>query len=113
MVVLLAMAGLLSKRWKSRMPRRRQPREIWRVTRLKVWQRDNGKCQHCKEDVALDKCHVDHIQSGKNGTNHLSNLRTLCPVCHALRADHRHKGMFAKMLRNGLLPKNWRDLVWE
>lgn len=95
------------------MPKKRQPREIWRVTRLRIWDRDGQKCVHCGKNVALDKCHIDHIKSGKLGTNEDDNLRTLCPVCHALRIDHRHEGLFAKMLRKGLLPENWRELVWE
>jgi 5-methylcytosine-specific restriction endonuclease McrA len=103
------------------MPRKRQPKEVWKMTRLKVWLRDGKRCQSplespiCqgKPEIALDRAHIDHLQSGKLGTNDMSNLRTLCPVCHALRADHRHQGLFAKLLRQGLLPENWRELVWE
>jgi 5-methylcytosine-specific restriction endonuclease McrA len=103
------------------MPRKRQPREVWRVTRLKVWMRDGKCCQSplqppiCvgKPEIALEVCHIDHIRSGKLGTNDMSNLRTLCPICHALRVDERHKALFAKLLRQGLLPENWRELVWE
>ena len=95
------------------MPRKRQPREIWRVTRLRIWQRDNGQCVHCGELVALDVCHIDHIKSGKLGTNHDSNLRTLCPMCHALRADKRHDGLRGKLLAADQLPRNWRELLWE
>ena len=95
------------------MPRKRQPREIWRMTRLKVWDRDGRKCVRCGKLLALDECHIDHIVSGKLGTNELSNLRTLCLICHALRADRRHDGLRAKLLHKGLLPANWRELVWE
>ena len=43
----------------------------------------------------------------------MSNLRTLCRRCHALRADGRHRGLIYKALRDGRIPPDWRDLVWE
>lgn len=103
------------------MPRKRQPKEIWQETRCKVWERDNHCCQSplqpplCigKPFIALNKCHIDHIKSGKNAGNELENLRTLCPVCHVLRVDFRHRGMIARALEKGLIPADWRKLVWE
>jgi len=95
------------------MPRKRQPREIWRETRKKVLARDDYKCVRCRSPVAVGTAHIDHIRSGKLGTNEMSNLRTLCRLCHATRADHRHQGLSAKLVREGLLPPNWRELVWE
>ena len=95
------------------MPRRRQPVEIWRETREKVWERDGRKCVRCDTPVALDECHIDHIKSGKLGTNELDNLRTLCRRCHVLRADLRHKGMIAEALEDGIIPPDWRKHVWE
>lgn len=104
------------------MPRRRQPREIWRETRMRVWLRDGGKCQSpLKEPLCqgksgqlkLETCHIDHIHSGKLGSNETSNLRVLCPVCHGLRLDGRHRGLTQKLLHQNKLPPNWRDLVWD
>jgi 5-methylcytosine-specific restriction protein A len=95
------------------MPRKRQPREIWLETRRKVWERDGRKCVHCEAPQALEECHIDHIKSGKLAGNELTNLRTLCRRCHVLRADKRHRGMIASALRDGIIPPNWRDLVWE
>jgi 5-methylcytosine-specific restriction enzyme A len=93
---------------------KRQPREIWQKnTRPKVFERDGGRCVKCLVDLTLNTCHIDHIQSGRLGSNHISNLRTLCRRCHVLRADHRHRGMIAKALRDRIVPANWRDLVWE
>lgn len=94
------------------MPKNRQPNYIWQKIRKKVWQRDNGKCVHCNKHVSLKECHIDHIISGKKGRNSLDNLRTLCPKCHILRRDFRHRGMTAKALKNGLIPPNWRELTW-
>lgn len=97
------------------MPRKRQPREIWLRTREIVWARDGGLCQYPfgKHPVALDECHIDHIESGKRASNELSNLRVLCRYHHVLRSDHRHRGMISKALRDGLIPPNWRGLVWD
>jgi hypothetical protein len=30
-----------------------------------------------------------------------------------LRADRRHQGMIAAALRAGIIPADWRRLVWE
>ena len=97
------------------MPKSRQPREIWQQTRRKVWERDGGMCQYPygKHPIPLKEAHIDHIRSGKLGTNDMSNLRTLCRYHHVLRSDPRHRGMIAKALKEGLIPPNWRELVWD
>ncbi len=97
------------------MPRKRLPREVWEDVRRRVWERDQGRCQypHGKHPVALAEAHIDHVISGKRGTNQLANLRTLCRMHHVLRADGRHRGMIARALRDGVIPVNWRELVWE
>ena len=95
------------------MPKTRQGWELWRITRERIWRRDNGRCLHCGEAVELNRCHIDHIRSGKLANNADSNLRTLCRCCHVLRLDHRHRGMIAAALRDGIIPPNWRELCWE
>lgn len=94
------------------MPKRRQPNYVWKNTRMDVWKRDNCMCVHCKKEISLNECHVDHIKSGKKGSNSLYNLRTLYPRCHVLRRDFRHRGMIAWALKKGLIPPNWRELTW-
>jgi 5-methylcytosine-specific restriction endonuclease McrA len=94
------------------MPKKRQPKEIWRETRRKVLRRDNYQCVRCEIVVTETTAHIDHIKSGKLGTNQMKNLRTLCRRCHVLRADFRHRGMTAKALADGIIPPNWRELVW-
>lgn len=101
------------ERGKARMPRKRQPLELWRITRERIWKRDGCKCIRCSTLLPLNGCHIDHIKSGKHGSNADSNLRTLCRRCHVLRADNRHRGMIASALRDGIIPPNWRELVWE
>ena len=80
------------------MPKKRQPNAIWRLKRVTILKRDGYRCTHCDVVVTIETAHIDHIQSGKLGSNHKSNLRTLCRRCHVLRADHRHRGMTAKAL---------------
>jgi 5-methylcytosine-specific restriction protein A len=96
------------------MPRKRQPRDVWQKTRIRIWSRDGGLCQYPdgNHPVALEDCHIDHIRSGKLGSNADSNLRTLCRMHHVLRADNRHQGMIANALRDGIIPPDWRALVW-
>lgn len=96
----------------------RQPIENWRETRKVVWARDGGYCSgpYCKDKppLALEECHIDHDKPLTSfGTNHLSNLRVLCRRCHVLRADPKHRGMIAKALADGIIPADWRPLVWE
>jgi 5-methylcytosine-specific restriction endonuclease McrA len=101
------------------MPKIRLSKELWQEKRQKVWLRDQGRCQgvYCADtspwSLALEKCHIDHIKSGKLGSNRLDNLRVLCHKCHVLRVDFRHHGMIANALRDGIIPPNWRELVWE
>lgn len=91
---------------------KRQPSYIWNVTRKAIWIRDNCICVHCKKEVTLAQCNIDHIKSGKKGTNDFGNLRTLCSTCHILRKDFRHRGMTARALQKGLIPPDWRKLTW-
>lgn len=101
------------------MPRTRQAPEIWEGTRRKVWNRDKGRCQgpYCTDapewSLSLEKCHIDHIRSGKLAGNELTNLRVLCRRCHVLRLDMRHRGMISTALKLGIIPPNWRELVWD
>lgn len=78
-------------------------------------ERDGYKCVRPSCGVALTErtAHIDHIKSGKLGTNAMSNLRALCRRCHVLRADMRHRGMVANAVRDGIIPVNWRELVWD
>lgn len=94
-------------------PKTRQPKEVWSLTRARIWARDSGLCRHCAVSVALDVCHIDHIRSGKLASNKDTNLRVLCRRCHVLRADMRHRGMIASAIRDGIIPPDWRPLVWE
>lgn len=92
----------------------RQPLPVWRETRRRIYARDGGLCRHCGEAVRLRACHIDHILPlWRGGSNADSNLRVLCRVCHILRDDPGHRGMIAAALKRGIIPPNWRELVWD
>lgn len=96
------------------MPKSRLPSDIWfNNIRPIVWKRDNYRCTNCQKRVSLRKCHIDHIVSGKLGSNKLSNLRNLCMQCHSLRECNRHRGLTSKAIDDGIIPPNWRQLTWE
>jgi 5-methylcytosine-specific restriction enzyme A len=102
------------------MRRRRLPHELWRQVRRQVWRRDQGRCQgpYCRDtrmwSLLLKQAHIDHhVPITRGGTNQLENLRTLCRRCHVLRADRSHQGMIVAALRDGIIPPNWRELVWD
>jgi 5-methylcytosine-specific restriction enzyme A len=95
------------------MPKKRPPKELWKAIRLQILVRDQYQCVRCKIPVTEKTAHIDHILSGKLANNQLKNLRSLCRRCHVLRADHKHQGMIAKALADGIIPPNWRELVWE
>jgi 5-methylcytosine-specific restriction protein A len=95
------------------MPRKRLKKEEWDEKRRRVLVRDGNKCVRCGLPLTERTAHIDHIQSGKWGTNEMVNLRSLCRRCHVLRVDMRHRGMIAGALRDGVIPANWRELVWD
>lgn len=104
---------------------RRQPLEQWQVTRQRIHNRDRGICQSpadsppkksglCIGEIELRTAHIDHIRPlSSGGSNHASNLRTLCPICHALRLDKKHEGMKSRLVTKGLIPVNWKNFVWD
>lgn len=111
---LVWFGGAKAKRVMAR-KNKRPPKVHWvKVIRPAVWKRDNGTCQHYGKQVSLKVCHIDHIQPvSKGGSSNLENLRVLCRRCHTLRACHSHQGMIANALKLGIIPPNWRELVWE
>lgn len=72
--------------------------DIWRPLRQWVYERDGGKCQYCGNPVELFECHIHHVlELSQNGTNHPSNLKTLCIPCH----KDRHPFMKTQLERLG------------
>lgn len=93
---------------------RRQPAAIWFATRRRVWERDAGRCVRCNSPQRLRTMHIDHIVPlSRGGSNGMDNLRCLCRRCHILRDDPAHAHMIGPALRAGIIPPNWRELVWS
>lgn len=54
--------------------------------RLKLWERDGGRCGVCGESVDLDTMDVDHIIPERDGgPTHWDNLRPTHPPCNRWR----------------------------
>lgn len=64
----------------------RPPIDIWLKLKQYVYQRDKGICQYCGNPTPYEDSHCHHIlELSENGTNHPSNLKTLCRDCHKIR----------------------------
>lgn len=59
-------------------------KKLFYNTKAYVLHRDNYKCQHCKGKTKDKKLEVHHIIfRSKGGSDHYSNLITLCHTCHS------------------------------
>lgn len=57
--------------------------ELWKPLKRHVYQRDKGKCKHCRKKVEYRYSHCHHIQPvGEGGSNLPKNLMTVCIPCH-------------------------------
>lgn len=64
----------------------RQPINEWKVTRLRIFERDKFTCSYCgKVGGELECDHV--IPISRNGTNEYSNLTTSCKTCNRLKSN--------------------------
>jgi 5-methylcytosine-specific restriction endonuclease McrA len=64
----------------------RMPEGKWREVRQFVYERDQGRCRYCGAPVRLDECNIHHaLELSQGGSNHPSNLKTLCKNCHKER----------------------------
>lgn len=60
--------------------------EDWLPLKQWVYERDKGHCQYCGEQVEYIKSHCHHVlELSEGGTNHPTNLKTLCVDCHKER----------------------------
>ena len=57
--------------------------DLWIPLKQYVYQRDSGICQYCDNPTPYESSHCHHIlELNEHGTNHPSNLKTLCQKCH-------------------------------
>lgn len=67
----------------------RMPLYLWRPLRQFIYERDGGRCSYCGDAVELYACHIHHtLELSEGGTNHPSNLKTVCIPCHKNRHPH-------------------------
>lgn len=64
----------------------RQPIDEWKITRIRIFKRDNYVCQYC-EDVggALECDHIIPVSRG--GSNDDDNLCTACRACNRAKSN--------------------------
>jgi len=58
----------------------------WIPLKQYVYLRDGGKCRYCEKPTLYEETHCHHVlELSEGGTNHPSNLKTLCKTCHKKR----------------------------
>ena len=68
--------------------------------RRRILMRDDYTCQNCEEEKSEEDLEVHHIQIRANGgTDHPTNLVTLCKHCHDRERWFGHKRMFPTTFR--------------
>jgi hypothetical protein len=51
--------------------------------KVAIWRRDDGICQNCKEKVAFEEMHADHVKPhSRGGRTTVDNGQTLCASCN-------------------------------
>jgi 5-methylcytosine-specific restriction endonuclease McrA len=105
---------------------RRLPKDSpqWQALRARALERSGGQCQSpltgapklnglCQGAVDL-LAHCDHVLPlAVGGSNHISNLRMLCPICHAMRENRLHRAMGHQQQGKGQLPLDWEAYLWD
>lgn len=81
--------------WENWSPQKtRLSGNVWRILRLKIFERDNFTCQYC--GCSTKKLECDHIiPVSRGGGNEESNLLTACFQCNRAKKDK--------------LPQEWRS----
>jgi 5-methylcytosine-specific restriction endonuclease McrA len=60
--------------------------DLWIRLKQFVYERDGGLCQYCKQQTEYKDTHCHHtLELSEGGTNHPTNLKTLCIPCHKSR----------------------------
>ena len=61
----------------------RMPLDLWLPLKQFVYERDGGVCHYCENQSEYIDTHCHHtLELYEGGTNHPSNLKTLCHTCH-------------------------------
>ncbi len=72
-----------------------------------VHARDKGQCRDCGLKVSFRKFHCHHVlEVSQGGTNHPTNLVTLCRACHEKKHPHLRNPNERISLRSGENERN-------
>lgn len=86
-------------------------REAWNAHAGRaIWERDGRRCVRCDCELPdYRDSRTDEVATGAE-----KHERTLCLPCYVLRGDARRwrTANIGAMIAAGILPSNWRDLVW-
>ncbi len=67
--------------WVEAKPGKRK--SISKARRIKIFERDGGRCAYCGDELAFDGFTIDHvIPVAHGGDNSLGNLRLACRACN-------------------------------
>lgn len=84
--------------------------DAWNADGRSIWERDGKKCVRCERELPdCRDCRPDRV-AGETG----EEIRAFCVCCYILRGDARRwrTANIGAMVAAGILPRNWRDLVW-
>ena len=60
-----------------------------KINRQKVFEKFNGHCAYCGDELELKKMHVDHILARlRGGENNYSNYNPACISCNASKSTY-------------------------
>jgi len=93
------------------MRNRQPPSAVWTDRGRTAWERDGRQCVRCEAFLSFKDSRTDRVDP--SGSYGLGNLRTLCRRCYTLRVANVGKGLAAGALRDGIIPPDWRGLVWD
>jgi 5-methylcytosine-specific restriction endonuclease McrA len=66
--------------------KRKRRKRFNKQERIEIYNRTNGICYLCLAQVSFDSFHIDHvIPLYLGGTNNLSNLLPVHPVCNLVK----------------------------
>lgn len=78
--------------------------EDWSIQRKKAYERDNGMCQKCGEQIRVAIHHILPWKYSKD--NSLTNLICLCPSCHMTEENYyRQFGKVSEFIRDSNIAK--------
>jgi len=68
--------------------KRDDKRQFSQTVKNYVWDKQDGRCLRCKEQLKLSSTHFDHITAWEDGgKSDVSNCQALCANCHGVKTN--------------------------